>query len=257
MLELRHISAGYGKTRILQDISLVIPDKALTILVGPNGSGKSTLLKTIAGIIHTDAGEVDLDGNRLTGLPSRRTAQRIAYLPQNRTVPDITVSQLVLHGRFPYLDYPRRYRKSDLEMAKTSMEQMGLSDFADAPLYTLSGGMRQKAYIAMALTQDTPVILLDEPTTFLDIAHQLHTMELMKTLSRSGKTVIAVLHDLPTALAYADRLVVMEHGAITAQGDPNAICASGVLSEVFGVHLVPYNTPDGQQYYIKPRERSL
>lgn len=257
MLELRHISAGYGKTRILQDISLMIPNGKLTILVGPNGSGKSTLLKTIAGIIRTDAGEVILDGKRLTGLSSRASAQRIAYLPQNRAVPDTTVSRLVLHGRFPYLDYPRRYRKSDLEMAKTSMEQMGLSNLADAPLHTLSGGMRQKAYIAMALTQDTPVILLDEPTTFLDIAHQLHTMELLKTLSRSGKTVVAVLHDLPAALAYADSLIVMANGAITAQGDPNELCASGVLSEVFGVELVPYDTPDGQQYYIKPRERSL
>ena len=208
MVEIQHLSAGYPGHPVLTDISLTFPAGKVTVLAGPNGCGKSTLLRAIAGILPSN-GEILLDGESVRALTSRQRARKIAFLPQNRTVPEITARRLVLHGRFPYLHYPRQYRQEDLAAADAALEALGISDLADRSLSSLSGGQRQKVYIAMALAQDTPVVLLDEPTAFLDIAHQLQLMELAKALAAKGKTVVLVLHDLTLALEHADSLVVM------------------------------------------------
>lgn len=248
MLEIRSLSAGYPGHPVLKNVSLSIPAGKVTILAGPNGCGKSTLLKAVTGILpHT--GRILLDGRDLTSLPSRELAQAIAFLPQNRPVPEITAERLVLHGRFPYLHYPRRYREADRQIAREAMARLGISHLAQRSLPTLSGGQRQKVYIAMALAQDTPVILLDEPTAFLDISHQLQLMTQARLLAQEGKTVVAVLHDLTMALEQADNLILMENGTITAQGTPESVFQTGLLSQAFQVPIRRTQTPDGWKYY--------
>lgn len=236
MLELRALSAGYSGNPVLHQISLSFESGTVTAVAGPNGCGKSTLLKAMAGILPA-SGEVLLEEQSMTCLSSRLRAQKIAFLPQSRQVPEISVGRLVLHGRFPYLRYPRQYRKEDYAAAEDAMEALNLSGLADRPLASLSGGQRQKAYIAMALAQDTAAVLLDEPTTFLDIAHQLQLMELARSLAAKGKTVVLVLHDLTLALEHADRLVIMDRGSILSHGTPEEVFQSGCLKDVFGVDV--------------------
>ena len=252
MLEIRDLTAGYPGNPVLSDIRLTIPEGKVTVIVGPNGCGKSTLLKALTGIL-TPAGSVRLDGQELLGLPPRELARKIAYLPQNRPVPEITAERLVLHGRFPYLSYPRRYRKEDYAIARKAMERMGVGALGDRSLGSLSGGQRQKVYIAMALAQDTPVVLLDEPNTFLDISHQLQLMHQARTLAREGKTVVLVLHDLAMALENADALVVLSRGKVACQGDAETVFTSRCLDQVFGVEVKRTQTPEGWKYYYAPR----
>ena len=234
MVEIRHLSAGYSGKTVIEDISLTIEKGTVTVVAGPNGCGKSTFLKAVAGMLPAD-GEVLLDGESLTALSPRLRARKVSFLPQSRSVPEISVKRLVLHGRFPYLSYPRQYSRGDQAAAEAAMRAMDLSDLSERSLKSLSGGQRQKAYIAMALAQDTAVVLLDEPTTYLDIAHQLQLMELAKALAAKGKTVVLVLHDLPLALEHADRLVVMKGGKLAAAGTPEEVFNSGCLKQVFGV----------------------
>ena len=251
MLEIKNLTAGYGKVEILHNISLTAPAGAVTVLVGPNGCGKSTLLKAIAGIHPSTGGEILHDGEDLCHLDGCILAQWVAYLPQSRQIPEITAERLVLHGRFPYLSYPRRYRREDLEIARRAMADLCIEDLADRSLRTLSGGQRQKVYIAMALAQDTPIVMMDEPTNFLDIAHQMQMMTQARFLADSGKTVVLVLHDLSMALRYADHLAVMQDGRILMQGSPEAVFASGCLDVAFGIQVRRTTTEDGWQYYYQ------
>ena len=248
MLDIRNLSAGYPGNPVLRDISLSIPEGAVTVIVGPNGSGKSTLLKALAGILPA-SGSVRLEGLELLELSGRELAKKVAFLPQNRAVPEITVKNLVLHGRFPYLSYPRRYRLEDHKTAEAAMTKMGISDLADRSLATLSGGQRQKVYIAMALAQDTPVVLLDEPNTFLDISHQLQMMDQAKALAADGKTVVLVLHDLAMALECGDSLVVLCRGQCLFQGSAEETFRSGCLDRAFRVAVKRFRTEAGWKYY--------
>ena len=252
MLEIRNLTAGYDGTPVLSDIDLAIPAGKVTVIAGPNGCGKFTLLKALAGILPA-RGTLLLDGAELDPKDTRKRAQTIAFLPQNRAVPEITAERLVLHGRFPYLSYPRRYRKEDYAIAQRALAQMGIEELSRRSVATLSGGQRQKVYIAMALAQDTPVVLLDEPTTFLDIAHQLQLMEQARLLADEGKAVVLVLHDLILALETADRLAILDQGSLKAWGDPQAVFQSGCLDEVFGVGVRRFDGPDGPHYYYERR----
>lgn len=248
MLELKKVTAGYPENTVLHEVSLEIPAGNVTVLAGPNGCGKSTLLKALAGLLPSD-GDILLDGASLRGMNSRERAQRIAFLPQSRSVPEITVNRLVLHGRFPYLQYPRQYRAADHAAARTAMESLGITDLADRSLASLSGGQRQKAYIAMALAQDTDVVLLDEPTSFLDIRHQLQLMDLAKGLAQQGKTVVLVLHDLTLALEHADRLVLLQGGTLMAQGTAEEIFQSRRIRQVFGVEVGRTEIAGARKYF--------
>lgn len=252
MLEIRNFSAGYEGKPVLQDISLSIPRGEVTVIVGPNGCGKSTLLKALAGILPA-TGSALLDGRELLTLDRRELARTVAFLPQNRPVPEITVKNLVLHGRFPYLSYPRRYRREDMMAAEAALERMGIGDLSNRMLSTLSGGQRQKAYIAMALAQDTDVVLMDEPNTFLDIGHQLQLMNEARSLAEEGKTVVMVLHDLSMALNCADSLAVFRDGRCVCQGRAEEVFQSGSLERAFDIQVQRIVTPDGWKYYFSEK----
>ncbi len=251
MLEIQKLTAGYPGKPVLQDVSLSIPEGKVTVILGPNGCGKTTLLKAICGILPAKNGLVMLDGENLLGISSKLRAQKVAYLAQSRQVPDITVGRFVLHGRFPYLGYPRRYRNADYACANAAMDAMGISDLADTLLQNLSGGQRQKVYIAMALAQDAPVILLDEPTVYLDISHQLQLMQLAQDLAQQGKSVLMIMHDLPHAFQMADKLILMDAGTVVAEGSPQELYVSRAIEQVFGVRLGRTSTEGGWRYYCE------
>lgn len=244
MVELQHLSAGYGEKTIIHDISLAFPPGTVTAIVGPNGCGKSTLLKTAAGLLLPTSGEAYAEEPR---------ARNVAYLPQSRRVPEMTAGRLVLHGRFPWLSWPRRYRPEDHAAAKAAMERLGVAEFAGQPMAELSGGTRQKCWLAMALAQEAPTILLDEPTSYLDIGYQLQLMELCRELAGQGRALGVVLHDLPLALGYANRIAVLDRGRLLQTGTPEEILASGILDRVFGVRVLGLDTPAGVRYVCVSR----
>lgn len=246
MLELKQITAGYPGRPVLEDVTVRLAPGELTGIIGVNGCGKSTLLKTALGLLPPTRGSVALDGAPLGQMTRTQIARRVAYLAQGKNTPDMTVEQMVLHGRFPHLSYPRRYSSRDRAIALQAMERAGVADCARMPLYTLSGGMRQKAYIAMALAQNTDYILLDEPTTYLDISHQLSLMRTLEGLARDGRGVAVVLHDLPLAFTFSHRLVLLDRGRVAAQGAPEDPGLHQAVSQVFGVTLVPCG--DGRSY---------
>ena len=248
MVELKNLCAGYDKKQILYDVSIAFEPGKVTAIIGPNGCDKSTLLKTIIGINRKMSGEILIDGAAAETLSARRTAQKIAYLPQSRIVPDITVLRMVLHGRFCCLDYPRRYREEDIKAAEDALDKVGLAEYRHHGMASLSGGMQQNAYIAMALAQNAPTVLMDEPTTYLDIANRLQTMQLARKLTAEGKSVVMVLHDLDLAMSYADRIAVMSGGRIIKYGTPDEVFESKAIDEAFGIRLCRVET-DGKQIY--------
>lgn len=252
MVNVQNLTAGYPGKTVLRDVSFSAREGQVTVILGPNGSGKSTLLKALCGILPS-AGSLQLDELPLGDLTRQELARKIAYLPQSRDVPEITAGRLVLHGRFPYLSYPRHYRQQDYEAAREAMEAMGIAGLAETPLARLSGGQRQKVYIAMALAQDTPVILLDEPTSFLDAAHQLQLLAQARALAARGKTVILVIHDLSHAMTAGDHLVLLQEGRIAAEGAPEAVYGSGKIEEAFGIRLCRFPTEKGWRYYCEER----
>lgn len=247
MLELWDLRAGYGHSEVLHGIRANLCPGQLVCILGPNGCGKSTLLKTLPGILPITGGKILLDGRAVTDYPRTALAKRMAYLSQGRRIPAMTVGELVLHGRFPHLQFPRRYSAEDRRIAEDAMVQMGISAEAKRPLSALSGGMRQSAFLAMALAQQADYILLDEPTTYLDIGHQLELMRLLRSIADGGCAVAAIMHDLPLALTYADAVWVMRNGVLVMSGTPGEVCTSGVLHEVFGVDMIA----DNGSYYCR------
>lgn len=246
MIELKNLYADYGKGSVLEDLSLSIEKGRLLSIIGANGSGKSTLLKAILGIVETASGKITVDGRKTREMSRKELAKRIAYLAQGKSVPDMTVGQMVLHGRFPHLSYPRRYSERDRKIAEKALLQTDLSELREKPMPSLSGGMRQNAYIAMALAQDTDYILLDEPTSYLDISHQLKLMKALRSLADGGKGITAVMHDLPLAFGFSDEIAVVKEGKIAACGSPEIVCESGIIKEIFGVELL---RNAGEEYY--------
>ena len=249
MVKVTGLCAGYDNREVLHDVSLEFLPGRVTTIIGENGCGKSTLLKAIAGQIDISGGNVMIGDRDRTKMNIREVARTVAYLAQSKTTPDITVGRMVLHGRFPYLTYPRRYSKRDLEIAQEAMKIMGITELRDMTLSQLSGGMRQKVYIAMALAQQSPVILMDEPTTFLDITQQLLFIESARDLAKDNKTVIMVLHDLLLALKWSDEIVVMHEGKAIFNGTPEEVIASGTIEKVYGVVVKSVSEKDKVNYY--------
>ena len=248
-MELRQLRAGYGEHMVLDGIDLALRPGEVLALLGPNGSGKSTLIRAALGLLPLAGGQVLIDGADAAALSPRQRAQKAAYLPQTRPVPNITALRMVLHGRFPHLTYPRRFRQEDYAAAMAALEQADVACLARRPMPELSGGQRQRVYLAMALAQDAPTLFLDEPTAFLDVSHQLEVGRLAGQRARQGKAVVLVLHDLPLALSTADRLAVLDGGRLLAVDGPEALCADGILNSVFGIELGRVMTDRGWRYY--------
>lgn len=249
MIELKNVSAGYDGKTVVRDADVTFERGKITMLVGPNGCGKSTLLKSIVGIVPCIRGDVIVGGVFAKNMNAKQLAKTTAYLAQSKKAPDISVMKMVLHGRFPHLGYPRKYRLQDIEIAKRAISWAGLETETETLVSKLSGGMQQKVYIAMALAQDTDVILMDEPTTYLDVAHQLRLMEMVKNLAKEGKTIVMVLHDLTQAMQIADKIVVMKEGTIISQGSPEDIYANKSLEEAFGVKIQKLQTEEGENIW--------
>lgn len=249
MIQLRNLRAGYPGRTVLDGIDLDFRPGEVLALLGPNGCGKSTLLRTANGLLPKSGGQVLLDGVPIETLTSKEIAQKAAYLPQSRSVPSITARRMVLHGRFPYLSYPRRYRAEDHAMVQKALGWVGGTELADRPLPELSGGQRQKVYLAMALAQQAPTLLMDEPTTFLDVGHQLEVMAAARRLAQEGRAVVMAVHDLPLAMRGADDIALLDGGRLAAWGTAEEVYASGALDRAFGVALRRVATQSGWQYY--------
>jgi iron complex transport system ATP-binding protein len=237
------LRVGYGERSVIDGLDIQIRHGSVTALVGPNGSGKSTLLKTLARLLAPSAGAVYLDGKAISRLPTAAVARELAILPQGPTAPEgLTVRELVEQGRFPHVGALRMLRVQDHEAIGAALERTGMAEFAHRPLSALSGGERQRAWIALALAQETPILLLDEPTTFLDIGHQLEVLDLVRRLNHErGMTIVLVLHDLNQAARYSDRMVALQRGQIVADGPPAQVLTPHLLERIFGVraHIVP------------------
>ena len=248
MIELKNVCAGYDGKTVLHDANVSFEPGKITVLVGPNGCGKSTLLKSIVRINPHSSGEVLIGGVSIQKMEQKQLARNVAYLAQNKKAPDISVMKMVLHGRFAHLSYPRKYRQKDIEIAKNALKWAGMEAESEKSVSKLSGGMQQKVYIAMALAQDADTILMDEPTTYLDVVHQLRLMEMARQLAKAGKAVVMVLHDLTQALQIADQVVVLKEGKIIAQGTSDEIYESGSLQRAFGVEVERVHTKSGWHY---------
>ncbi len=252
MISVRDLYVSYDGAEILHGVNADFPEGKISVILGPNGCGKSTTLRTLVRMVPESRGSTTMDGKDLTTLSQRELARLIAYLPQSRNVPDITVERLVMHGRFPYLSYPRRYRREDREKVREALQWVGLTELSGRKMDNLSGGQRQKAYLAMALAQDTDVILMDEPTTFLDIRNQFELLDRSRLLAEAGKTVIMILHDFEAALHYADHVILMSDGRVLAAGGAEEVLRDAAVREAFGVTPRFYETEDGLHCYVLP-----
>ncbi|NOH95879.1 Fe(3+) dicitrate ABC transporter ATP-binding protein FecE [Vibrio sp. 99-70-13A1] len=244
MLQTQNLSVAYGKQTIIQDLSLNIPKGKITALVGPNGCGKSTLLKTLVRINKPSSGEVLFEGKAISSYQDKSLARSLSLLPQILVSPEgITVRKLVEYGRSPYLSHWGRLNQEDKKIVEQAMLNTGVAEFADKAVESLSGGQRQRAWIAMVMAQDTDVVMLDEPTTYLDMSHQVELMNLMRQMNDNGKTVVVVLHDLNQACRYCDHLIVLEQGALITQGSPEEVFTEALLDEVFDLKARVFRDP--------------
>ncbi|MDN5909303.1 ABC transporter ATP-binding protein [Corynebacterium casei] len=236
---IENATIGYDKRIISRDLSVQIPDGSFTAIIGPNGCGKSTLLRAFARVLNPVSGRVLLDGRAIASYKSKEVARQLGLLPQTSLSPDgIRVADLVARGRAPYQNLIQQWRESDEAAVARALTATRLTELSSRLVDELSGGQRQRVWVAMLLAQDTPIMLLDEPTTFLDIAHQYELMELFRGFHDDGKTLVAVLHDLNQAARYADHLIVMKHGQVVTTGSPAEVMTVELIEEVFGLRAL-------------------
>jgi iron complex transport system ATP-binding protein len=240
-----NLSVAYGRTIVLRDVTLEIPGTTFTALLGPNGSGKSTTLRAFAGLVRPSGGSVLLDGRSISTLPHRQIALRVGVLAQGPQAPEgLTVAELVQQGRFPHQTLFSRWSSRDEAACDLALSLTGMRDLASRPLDSLSGGQRQRAWIAMTLAQETDILLLDEPTTYLDLAHQIEVMEVIAMLVRDHKkTVVAVLHDINQAARYADHVALLAAGRLVALGSARSVLTAETIDRVFGVPAMVMDDP--------------
>lgn len=255
-LHARSVTLRYDERTVSSDLTITIPDGSFTVVVGPNACGKSTLLRALARLLAPTAGQVILDGRSIGEFPTREIARRLGLLPQSATAPaGITVADLVGRGRYPHQSFFRQWSKADEMAVAAAMQATRITDLADRLVDELSGGQRQRVWVAMVLAQETPILLLDEPTTFLDIAHQIELLELLADLNAEGRTVVAVLHDLNHACRYASHLVAMRAGAILAEGRPSDVVTEKLVEAVFGLPCTVIDDPVSHTPLIVPLGR--
>lgn len=256
-LEARDVTLGYGSRPIVRDLSLTIPDGRVTVIIGPNACGKSTLLRALARLLAPATGAVTLDGKAIARRPTREVARVLGLLPQTPLAPEgIAVADLVARGRSPHQGAFRQWSEADEAAVDRALAATGTADLAALRVEELSGGQRQRVWIAMALAQETPLLLLDEPTTFLDLRHQIEVLSLVRRLNRDlGRTVVMVLHDIGLACRYADHLVAMRDGRIVALGAPAEVVTPATIREVFGLEARVIADPEtGTPLVIPLRE---
>ncbi len=256
-LHASHLKLGYDNKIIADDLSVAIPDGAFTVIVGPNACGKSTLLRALCRLLKPSAGEVMLDGKNISSFATKALARELGLLPQTSIAPDsITVADLVSRGRYPHQSLLKQWTQADKQAVEAAMAATNVSQLADRSVDELSGGQRQRVWVAMALAQQTPLLLLDEPTTYLDIAHQIELLDLFRQLNRErGQTMIAVLHDLNHACRYADHIIAMRDGKIVAEGKPAEIITAELVERVFGMPCMVIDDPLSHTPLVIPRGR--
>ncbi|MGC0362782.1 ABC-type cobalamin/Fe3+-siderophores transport system ATPase subunit [Rhodococcus sp. 27YEA15] len=236
-LRAENVTIGYDKSVISKNLNVEIPDGGFTVIVGPNACGKSTLLRALSRLLKPSTGQVLLDGKAITSYPAKEVARRLGLLPQTSIAPDgIKVADLVARGRYPHQKLIRQWSREDEAAVITAMAATKVTELSARPVDELSGGQRQRVWVAMVLAQQTPLVLLDEPTTFLDIAHQIELLELCRDLNENdGHTLVAVLHDLNHACRYGTHIIAMKDGAVVAEGPPAEIITEELVHEVFGM----------------------
>lgn len=245
MIEIKNLSLAYDSpTVIVHQLNLHIQRGAITALVGPNGCGKSTLLRGLSRLLKPVHGNVYLNGSDIHAMKSKELAKQLGILPQSPTAPEgLTVHELVAQGRYPHQNWFQQWSHDDEQIVQDVLETTNLTMFADRPVDTLSGGQRQRAWIAMALAQQTDVLLLDEPTTYLDLAYQIDVLDLLDELNAQGRTIVMVLHDLNQAARYADSIVAMRGGQIITQGTPQQVMTAENILQVFGLEASVVTDP--------------
>ncbi|MFH7827065.1 iron-enterobactin ABC transporter ATP-binding protein [Kluyvera chengduensis] len=251
------LTLAYGKKTIAESLNVTIPDGHFTAIIGPNGCGKSTLLRTLSRLMTPVHGHVYLDGEEIQRYASKEVARRVGLLAQNATTPgDISVQELVARGRYPHQPLFTRWRQEDEDAVQRAMQATGIVNLASQSVDTLSGGQRQRAWIAMVLAQDTSIMLLDEPTTWLDISHQIDLLELLSELNRErGYTLAAVLHDLNQACRYATHLIALREGKIVAEGAPKEIVTPALIEAIYGLRCVIIDDPVANTPLVVPLGR--
>ena len=239
------LTLGYDQAAIITDLNVDIPSGLITALVGPNGCGKSTLLRGLARLLAPQRGVAYLDGKAIHQIPTRKLAQQLGILPQTPTAPEeLTVRELVAQGRYPHQSWFQQWAADDEAAVNKALAITGMAKFADRPIDALSGGQRQRAWIAMTLAQETEVILLDEPTTYLDLAHQIEVLTLLERLNRQeGRTIVMVVHDLNHATRHAQHIIAMRDGQVVASGSPTDVVTPELLRQVFGVDAEVLHDP--------------
>ncbi|MBQ1123610.1 ABC transporter ATP-binding protein [Streptomyces sp. B15] len=251
------LTLAYDQRTIARELDVAVPDQSFTVVVGPNACGKSTLLRALSRMLKPVQGQVLLDGNDIAGMPAKALARTLGLLPQSSTAPDgITVADLVARGRYPHQGLLRQWSRDDERVVAASMAATGVDGLGDRFVDELSGGQRQRVWIAMALAQQTPLLLLDEPTTYLDIAHQIEILDLCARLhEEEGRTLVAVLHDLNHAARYATHLIAMRDGRVVAQGEPGEVVTSKLVEEVFGMPCRVIDDPETGTPLVVPAAR--
>ncbi|MFG2719183.1 ABC transporter ATP-binding protein [Streptomyces sp. NPDC048416] len=256
-LSAESVTLGYDQRVIAKDLSVEIPDHSFTVIVGPNACGKSTLLRALSRMLKPSEGRVLLDGQSIHALPAKKVARTLGLLPQSSIAPDgITVGDLVARGRYPHQGLLRQWSPEDERIVRESMDATGVGGLGERYVDELSGGQRQRVWIAMALAQQTPLLLLDEPTTFLDIQHQFEVLDLCAQLhEEQGRTLVAVLHDLNQAARYATHLIAMREGEVVAEGPPSRVVTSELVERVFGVRCQVIPDPETGTPLVVPAAR--
>ncbi|WP_409439558.1 ABC transporter ATP-binding protein [Psychromonas sp. GE-S-Ul-11] len=256
-LSTKSVTLAYEDNVIAKDLTVDIPQGKFTVIVGPNGCGKSTLLRSLSRLLVPQSGEILLNGENIHHQSTKEVAKKLGLLPQSAIAPDgIKVIDLVSRGRFPHQKWFQPWSEADQQAVELAMQATGVIDFAEFNVDQLSGGQRQRVWVAMALAQETSLLLLDEPTTYLDIAHQIELMDLFQDLNQiQGHTLVAVLHDLNHACRYADHLIMIKAGEIIATGSPNEIVTEALIEQVFGLSCLILSDPISNTPLIIPRGR--
>ncbi|MBO5213871.1 MAG: ABC transporter ATP-binding protein [Clostridia bacterium] len=254
MIELNSLSFSYGEKPVFSDLSATFRPGTLYGIVGPNGCGKTTLIRLLCRLNKPTSGKIFLDGIPYESYERNPFAKQVSLLPQFRSLPSISVEDFVSRGRYPYLGLTRRMTTADRDAVQRALIEVGAEDLASREINRLSGGERQRVCLAMLLAQDTPYIFLDEPTTYLDVAHRFSLLEHLKRLKEQGKCVVAVLHDLSLALRYCDEIAVLDQGSLRAFASPDSLLSSEILEQVFGVRCLPVQSEGKKDVIFIPKE---